>query len=378
MNRMTWRRFAALAAEEPFRVLFPLGTLIALIGVLLWPAFYSGMEMSYPATSHARLMIQGTMGCFIFGFLGTAGPRLMGVPHFTGGEVLRLLLLIVASTGAHLLALHLAGDLLFLVALLLFVFSLGRRFPKREDSPPPNFLLVALGLLNGVAGTALLVWSQTAPAHPTGYRLGMSLLNIGFVLLPLLGVAPFFLRRLLDQSTDLQEHRTRHLLLSLGTAAVIEASLLLEQQTAFFTWPRAGAALLYLAIVPPWRGRNTLAGALRMSLAAAVAGLGLVALLPAYRISALHVLFVGGFGVAVFSVATRVVLGHSGRIALVAQRRGWLITAFVLVILGMWSRFVADFVATRNSHLVSAAICWAVGVAIWSAIVLPKIAETDE
>ena len=67
---------------------------------------------------------------------------------------------------------------------------------------------------------------------------------------------------------------------------------------------------------------NFLAGSLRMSLAAVLAGLGLVALLPAYRVTALHVIFIAGFSVAIFTVATRVILGHSDRLDLVRRRRG--------------------------------------------------------
>jgi cytochrome c biogenesis protein CcdA len=85
-------------------------------------------------------------------------------------------------------------------------------------------------------------------------------------------------------------------------------------------------------------GNNTLAFALRMSLVALPAGLGLMALFPAPRVSAMHVLFISGFAVA---VATRVVLGHSGKIALVRKRRGWLATALFLIVMGMVSRFVA-------------------------------------
>ena len=39
----------------------------------------------------------------------------------------------------------------------------------------------------------------------------------------------------------------------------------------------------------------------------------------------------------------------------------------------MIARFSADFVATRNEHLVWAALCWIGGALIWGAFVLPLV-----
>ncbi len=372
----------AVCWEEPFRVFFPLGLLFGSIGVLLWPLFFFGASSTWPSTAHARLMVEGMMACFVFGFLGTAGPRLMSVPHFSRGEVLWLEALLSGAATAHLWGWHAAADTSFLLALLLFAASLARRFRQREDSPPPNFALVGLGLLNGIVGAALITFCEWTGSAPTLYRLGNSFLNIGFVLLPILGVAPFFLRKLLDLPTDVagQTSRGAKLALALATGLVIDASFVLELLSAnpLPGWARAATAFGYIALTLPMRGSNLLAGTLRMSLAALPAGLALVALLPAYRIPALHVLFIGGFSVAVFAVATRVVLGHSGRLGLLVRRRWVFVTALGLVLLGMTSRYVADFVATRNSHLAWAGVCWLVGAAIWGALVLPSVLVVED
>src|SRR6476469_7684647 len=73
--------------QEPFRVFFPTGALLGLAGVSLWVLYYCGSGVSYPNVAHARLMIEGMMASFIFGFLGTAGPRLTSAPHFSISEV---------------------------------------------------------------------------------------------------------------------------------------------------------------------------------------------------------------------------------------------------------------------------------------------------
>ena len=81
------RQFLRVCCEEPFRIFFPAGALLGVFGVSLWPLFYFGAGIAYPNIAHARLMIEGFMASFIFGFLGTAGPRITSAPHFSLAEL---------------------------------------------------------------------------------------------------------------------------------------------------------------------------------------------------------------------------------------------------------------------------------------------------
>ena len=38
--------------EEPFRIFFPIGALLAVLGVSLWPLYYSGAFAEYPCFVH--------------------------------------------------------------------------------------------------------------------------------------------------------------------------------------------------------------------------------------------------------------------------------------------------------------------------------------
>src|SRR4029078_1173262 len=118
-------------AEEPFRIFFPTGLLLGTVGVSLWVLYYSGVSISYAHVTHARLMIEGFMASFIFGFLGTAGPRLTSAPHFTRPEVLLLITLDLLAAGLHFGGAHRAGDFLFAFCLASFAFVLGKRFVQR-------------------------------------------------------------------------------------------------------------------------------------------------------------------------------------------------------------------------------------------------------
>ena len=76
--RLARAPFRELLLAEPYRWFFPLAVLIGIAAVLLWPAFYQHWIDYQPKTSHARLMIQGFIGGFAFGFLGSTDSHAIG------------------------------------------------------------------------------------------------------------------------------------------------------------------------------------------------------------------------------------------------------------------------------------------------------------
>ena len=306
-------RSLALVCREPFRIFFPAGALLGVTGVSLWVLYYLGAGVSYPNVAHARLMIEGLMASFIFGFLGTAGPRLTSAAPFSLNEVALLFTLDLLAGGAHAAGATRFGDICFLICLVLFARILLKRFRQRKDNPPPNFVLVALGMLSGIAGAALVAWSENAQYART-YQFGSALLNECFVLLPILGVAPFFIGRLLDlPGSDLPESRVfspgwkRQAAFNALIGIAIIASFMLESfgPSRAAGWIRVAAITVYLAGRMPWRGRTFLADYLRTGLLFILAGFTMIALWPNYRIGALHTVFITGFNLIVFTVATQ-------------------------------------------------------------------------
>src|SRR5262249_18370530 len=150
------RKSSALCFSEPFRIFFPLGLLLGMLGVALWPLFVWHSIEFYPAQAHVRLMIEGLMGSFIIGFLGTAGPRLLDASPLIAVETCTLLVLQIASAFLHLTQRQTAGDTVFLVLLVLFIGMMGRRVRALHDVPPPQLVLVLFGLLNAITGIFLI------------------------------------------------------------------------------------------------------------------------------------------------------------------------------------------------------------------------------
>jgi uncharacterized protein involved in response to NO len=382
----------AIVCEEPFRIFFVLATVAGLVGTLAWPLHFLGWVTWYPGVNHARLMTQGFFGAFMVGFLGTALPRMLSTPRLTAPEVGLLFGLHAALIVAHTFARTAVGDLLFLLLLVALTGSLGVRLWRRNDVPPPGFVLVGLALLCGAAGTVLALFQDRLEDHFFWLYLRPLLQYHGFILLPILGVGGFILPRFfgLPSRQDFAESRNpppgwmRQALLALAVGTVILASFVIEARGK----PQLGSALRFLSSavylywqVPFLRSRvrgSSLALALRTAFLLLPAGFLGVALFPGYRVALLHLTLIGGFSVLTLCVATRVVFGHSGQQAVLLGRLRWLTLAVVLMWLGMLTRISGDYwPKILVTHYSYGAVLWAAGLLWWAIRVLPGIGRPD-
>jgi hypothetical protein len=102
-------------------------------------------------------------------------------------------------------------------------------------------------------------------------------------------------------------------------------------------------------------------------------GLAASGLFPDYRVPALHVLFIGGFGLLVFGVATHVTLSHVALDSLAMTSPPAVAVLGACLVLAMLARVAADWSASYFAHIGSAAALWLVGTAAWLAYVGPKL-----
>lgn len=380
--------------EEPFRVFFPAAILAGLVGASVWPLHYAGWLELYPGQAHARLMVYGLLGGFILGFLGTAMPRMLSARPLGRVNVLPLLglhLTLVFALGAGKID---WGDRLFVVLVLGFVGMLTGRFLRRQDMPPPGFVLVGLALACVFTGAVIGVVQSFDPELKSDWVMLQRLLSYqGFVLLPILGVGPYLLPRFFGLSSphDLPEMRMPsrrwwgQAVLALLAGVLIIGSFVLEVRgwVRLAHGVRFGVTLVYLLLEFPFRraprGGGVMGLWLRIAFAMLVTGFVAVALVPAYRVALLHLTLVGGFAAVAFLVATRVVYGHSGNQELLQKRNRWLTVAMSLMLLAMATRISGDFwPKIMVTHYVYGALVWAVGALLWSAYVLPKVMEVED
>ncbi len=394
-DRAKLNYWSLVAAGEPFRLLFPLGTLLGVIGIALWPLFVWRLFPAYPGFMHARIMIEGFVATFIVGFLGTALPRLLDTPRFTLRESLLFAALFPCVVALHLIGLQLAGDGIFLVVLVFFGGALLRRIRVRRDNPPPAFILVGCGMVSGLLGVSLQILGQM-PGLTTSawvYSLGRILLYQGFVLLPVLSVGAFLLprffnlpnRQSLPESLQFSREWKRRAAfaalctLLIVTSFVLEATGILRPAYAL----RAAAILLYFYRELPVHKTQSTPGSLALGLKIALAslplGYGLMATFPNHALTFLHVVFITGFSLLIFVVASRVIYGHSGQSEKFQVSLWPIILLSTTLPLAMFTRVSADWLPDlRFNHYAYAALVWILGVSLWAITILPAIRKPDD
>jgi hypothetical protein len=106
-------------------------------------------------------------------------------------------------------------------------------------------------------------------------------------------------------------------------------------------------------------------------------GLALSGIWADYRVPALHVLFIGGFSLLAFGVATHVALSH---LNLAYEREGSPVAIRIMgagIILAMLGRFAADWSASYFQHLGAAAAAWLIGSVAWLIFLGPRLLKWD-
>jgi uncharacterized protein involved in response to NO len=376
-----WRR-------EPFRVCFPLGVVLGWVGIGHWLLYSAGITATYSCQLHGLVQTQAFLMAFAVGFLMTALPRRTQTDPPSATELWSAAAAPVAMTVAATAERWTIAEAAYVGLLLLLLQFAVRRFLGRASGrrPPAAFVLIPFAFLHGLAGAGLLLaWSALdGPAWTVG--LGKLLLEQGVFLCLVVGIGGLVLPIMAGAPPPADfgsSPRERAKAAAYGAAGLlILASLVMEHAG----WVRFGP-LLRAAVVavglglgggawkPPAR-----AGLHRRLVWLAVwlgpLGLALSGIWPDYRVPALHVLFIGGFSLMAFGVATHVALSHLG---LEREREGSPPAVRIMgaaVLLAMLGRFAADWSASYFAHLGWAAALWLVGSAAWLAYLGPRLLRT--
>lgn len=369
--------FPLWIASEPFRIFFLTGICWSIVGVMLWPLAYLGKLSFAPHISHARLMIECFGGGFVLGFLGTAGPRMASAPKLSLPELGALLLLHLLNGAFHAQGKTAEGDATFLALLALFTCSLVFRVVKfRTSAPPPQLLLALSGLLSGMAGVMIFLNMESLGFGPW-YRFGGLLLNQGMLLLPVLGIGSFLFPRMLGGTFGESVGRREYWMKfsrALVVAGMVIGSFAVEAWGAVGLGYglRLAAAVGYLLAEIQWHrdpdapARGTLAKGLYWALASGACGLGLAGFFYERHVAVEHLLYIGGFGLLMLVVASRVLFGHSGDLEGFSKKSWMARTLIFLAILTALTRATADFFPNiLVSHYKYAAWTWALTAVLW-------------
>jgi uncharacterized protein involved in response to NO len=372
---------------EPYRVLFPMGMLMAWAGVLHWFLHAVGVTPYYGSVFHSITQIQGFMMCFAVGFLFTMIPRRTGTAPPSAWQ---MAVAIAAPAGTTISAWFEVWWLsqifwLALVAMLL-IFIVKRFLTTGSGRKHPNsFIWLPLSLMMGMAGSMFIgAYGYLGQEYFWVHDFGRLLLLQGMFIGLILGIGGMLIPMIThgDALSDAAVSR-RDYLARVGhlCAAVL---LVLSFWTETFSSLRGGLALravvvaaLLLTSSKAWRlPRNPGWHRKLVWLAAWMIPLGyaLAAIFPAEKKAGLHVVFIGGFALMTFSVGLHVVLAHGGFQRLV-NGRPWQVAVFgSLFLIAMALRAMVDF---DRSHfflwLGASAAVFLMGTLFWAWLVVPRI-----
>ena len=387
------KRLWEMVLEEPYRVFFPLGVLASVWGVMMWPMLHAGWIHFYPGDAHTRMMIEGFMGAFVIGFIGTAFPRLTGNCSWFRGEFFAILLLWTLTVGSHAVGKVQAGDSAFCATLLaLFVGMAGRWISGNKDTPPPGFVLAFAGIVGAAVAAGLLAADKLVP-WSVEWQFARLWLFQGFLLLPLMGIGPYVMPRFFgmssshsfDDSPNPPAGWWRVAVLAIIAGLLVVVSFVLEVAGKALAGQllRAAVILVWFATQTPVFRRAKLSTtpgtAVRWALLGLASGLACAAFWPYARVGSLHLFFVSGLGLATLSVGARVILGHAGRHDLLGGKIVWLRWVIGLLVLAATTRMSADFIPkVMVSHHIYAAWTWAIAAIIWLTVLAKYLFRNEE
>jgi uncharacterized protein involved in response to NO len=367
--------------REPFRILFPLGALLAWAAVLPWVLFGTGFIRTWLGAYHALTMTQAFLVAMAFGFLGTMLPRRTGAAPLSTAELAIVIVALVAIPSCLLADSMIGAQLAYLTALGTLVQFALRRVRRAGRPPHPSFVFLPLGLVGGMVGSIFLIVSTLGP--PVLLAPGRALVEEGLLLSLVMAMAPM-LTSLITQGKALpdppEQIYRRQRALHLLAGAIFFASYAVQ----FAASERAGlflrGAVLAIEVVLGSRidrapSVNGLHRRLyRIALAFVPLGLLAASLQPAYRVPSLHLTFVGGLSLLVFAVSFHVVFLHTQRDALAAGRPWPVALIGALVLVAACARASAEHFSQHYFEaLAIASSLWLAGALVWGMYLLRMI-----
>ena len=310
---------------EPYRLFFPLGWLMGMFGGSYWLLVSSGLINSYAPLYHGLIQIELFCSAFAVGFLLTALPKFLRTRAASKVDLLSFLItffLLAIVTLSN--QLFIAQWIFVLLICLLIRFAVTRVI-ERKAMPPFSFILVAFGLIQGAVGALMI-------NYPSSYfpLLGQKLLEQGMFLSLSLGVGSFLGPRLMGVvdttnavvsfpgrgSSNLAWYKSPGIVVcAIGIA--IFASFVVEcgWDRELGLYLRAGAAFYCLArfsVLKIPRSQSIVGILAALALWALALGVLLAALLPSHEVGALHLTYIGGFGLLILTIGAQVISSHGG------------------------------------------------------------------
>lgn len=371
---------------DPYRILFPIGTVFALTGVLLWLLFVNVNGFPYPGPVHSRMMIGGFLFAFINGFLMTAIPKMTGTDKSSLRETLAAAVVVAVAGLSSAINSALANVFVVIGFCLLCLFAV-RRIRSRQKPVPDFFVFVGSGLLAGLSGGVLQLLGEAG--FPALIRTGQQLsyqvmvlslvLGIGCRLVPVLsGLSPVDFVPASDDSI-----KCRFEFFVIAVAVWLSVIFETPENLRWMLGARAIAATLvairWWKLFEKPQTKSRLGYLIKSSGGLVLAGFWLSAIQPALAVHWMHLTYIGGFGLMTFTVACRVSLAHGGFDLSYEWDSRAILWLGVLMLAAAVTRVSAPVIPHGYlSHLGYAAVLWLGGVGLWAVVFVRKMIRPND
>lgn len=375
-----------------FRPLFWLGALFSVLSIAVWGLAFTGKLPFSPYGGvyfwHSHEMLFGFTAAIIAGFLLTAVQNWTGVPSIKGPQLMVLVLLWLIARVLMAFPFSVSTILITLIdSVFMPIVAVFMAIPVIKAKKWRNLFFVPVLVLMGVLNLLMhLSLKGTLAMSFIGVSHAMILL-VALVMCILGGrVFPMF------TANGTQTERVPPLMWLEKVSIIAVVVSVLVSVLAVLQWlqisPKIEAAILILAGVANflralrWRiwvsFKTPLVWSLHLSYWALCLGLCLLGLAKLQVFSsvslALHAITVGGMGLMILSMISRVSLGHTGRKIEVGKIMS---LAFILMILGFVARVLAPLVLNSYSTLILlASALWCVAYGCFVVMYLPVLFTT--
>lgn len=390
INSVPKRSFASVWLALAFRPFFLLAPLMSLLTLIVWSLVLSGhLTLNIYGGAlwwHMHEMLFGFSSAVIAGFLLTAVKNWTGLPGFGGWKLGGLVLLWVLArlsfpfNGDIPNAIIIALDISFLpiTALVLMIPIIkAKRWRNLIFLPILSVMTIANALMHYAAVNNAYLLAQQA-----SYLMVMTVI----LLISLMAgrVFPMFTANgsRTPRVDGLPWLEKSTMILTILSALVVSFSTILPVIVNAIILAVASVLHGYRAI--RWRPQVTLRfpllWSLHLSYWSIPIGLGLFALEPWFsfisRPQALHSLTVGGIGLMILAMISRVSLGHTGRMLAVSK---WMAGSFLAVSLAFAVRILGVYVWPNYAQVMGVSVLlWTVGyglfvVHFWPVLTKPRV-----
>lgn len=340
--------------EEPYRLFFPLGYFMGLLGTSYWLLVSTHLLTEFNPLYHGIIQIELFGASFAVGFLLTALPKFFRTSGPTQAEVLGLLIAFLLLAIAAISNSLIAAQYFFILEISLLIRFASRRAQERKAMPPYSFFLVGFGFLSGFLGALLIIFPQSNFPF-----LGNKFLEQGMLLSMSLGVGSFLVPRLmgvvdthnamisLPQRTpsDLPWLKSpKNIVLLIGVLIFISFPVEVGFDRNFGFAIRGIAStycLWHFGILKLPRSETIIGVLVAFAMWMMVLGEILAGLFPSHEIGMLHVTYIGGFGLLILSIGAQVTSSHGGIPRFWANHKIGALTVFGLIIGAMILRALA-------------------------------------